>query len=152
LLNVVVNERRHQIVCSGNCMNVTSKVQIYIFHRYNLRVPAATRAALHSKARSKRRLTKRDDRLFANLTQAVAKCDSHCRFSFTGRCWCHCRDKDELATLRGISGLFLQRTELCKRKFCLVLSVQIQSFLRNFYFCGDFSHRHHLCLLCNLNI
>ena len=49
----IVDDGRQQVVGHSNHVEVAGKVQIDVFHRYDLRVPAARRPALHSETRPK---------------------------------------------------------------------------------------------------
>ena len=51
LEDMVVHNSGKKIVCRANCMKIACKMQVYIFHRDNLRISAACRPAFNSKNR-----------------------------------------------------------------------------------------------------
>ena len=55
-VDVVVDHRGEQIVGARDRVEVAGEVQVDIFHRHDLGVAAAGRAALHAEARAERRL------------------------------------------------------------------------------------------------
>jgi hypothetical protein len=57
----------HQVVRGGDGVDVARQVQVEIFHRDDLRIPAARRAALDAKGRSLRRLADGGDDLLAEV-------------------------------------------------------------------------------------
>ena len=52
LLQMVVDKGAEEIVGTGHRMEISGEVQIYIFHRYDLRVAAAGGSAFHSEYRT----------------------------------------------------------------------------------------------------
>lgn len=95
-VDVVVNERRQKIVCGGDRVKVAGEVQIYVFHRHDLGVTAARRAALHAEARPERRFAQRHDRFLADAVEAVAKADRRRRLAFARRRRADRRHEDEM--------------------------------------------------------
>ena len=53
LLDMIVKERRQQIIRGSNRMKISCKMKVQILHRYNLRVSAARCAAFDAKTWSK---------------------------------------------------------------------------------------------------
>src|SRR5439155_15096456 len=88
-INVVVHKRGQQVVRNRDGMEVTGEMQIDVFHRQNLRIAAAGRAALPTKAWAQARFAQADDRLLSNTVQCVAKPHGRCSFTLAGGGWCH---------------------------------------------------------------
>ena len=55
-VDVVVDQRRQQIVRRGDGVEVAGEMEVDVLHRHDLRIAAAGRAALHAEARAERRL------------------------------------------------------------------------------------------------
>jgi len=86
LVQVVVQNRRKQVIGRSDGVEIAGEVQIDFVHRYDLRIAAARRAALDAEYRTERRLAQGDDRLFADVVHRLSQSDRGCRFTFTGRC------------------------------------------------------------------
>ena len=78
-------------------MHVASKMEVYILHRHNLGVTSARSAAFHTEARAQRWFANANSGFFTDPVQSVAKADSRCSFTFTGRCRRDRRHKDQFA-------------------------------------------------------
>ena len=66
LVNVIVDERRQQVVSQRDRGEVAGEMQVDVFHRHDLRVAAAGGAALHAEHRAERGLAQADQRLLAD--------------------------------------------------------------------------------------
>src|SRR6185436_291899 len=86
-VDMIVDQRRQQIVGARYGVKVAGEVQVDIFHRHNLGVAAARRAAFAAEAGAERRFTKCDDGALADAVQAVAEADRSRRLAFAGRRW-----------------------------------------------------------------
>ena len=53
---MIVYKGGDKVICNGNCVDVASKMKVYVLHRNYLRIAAAARSALYAEARSERRL------------------------------------------------------------------------------------------------
>ena len=54
-------------------MEIAGKMQINIFHRYDLGITAACRPAFDAKTRAERRFAQANHRFFANVIKRIAK-------------------------------------------------------------------------------
>ena len=97
VVDVVVDDRRQEIVGGGDGMNVTGKMQVDVFHRHDLGIAAACRSALDAETGSEGRLAKRDDDFFAELAQSIPDTYSIGGFSFAGRSRIDGRDQNHFA-------------------------------------------------------
>ena len=75
VMDVVVDQRREQIVGERDRIEVAGEVQVDVFHRHHLGVTAAGGAALHAEHRPEARLTQADHRLPADAVQRIAQAD-----------------------------------------------------------------------------
>jgi hypothetical protein len=83
-------------------VKVAGEMQVDIFHRHDLRIAAACRAALDSEARAERGLTKAAHGLLADAVQSVREADRRRGLAFAGRCRADGRDEDQLAVRTGV--------------------------------------------------
>ena len=96
-VDVVVDQRRQQVVRRGDGMEIAGEMEVDVLHRDHLRAPAAGRPALHPEARTERRLANADDRLAADAVQPVAEADRRGRLALAGRRRIDRRHQDQLA-------------------------------------------------------
>ena len=66
LVDVIVDQRREQVVSQRDRGEVAGEMQVDVLHRHDLRVAAAGGAALHAEHRAQRRLAQADQRLLAD--------------------------------------------------------------------------------------
>ena len=85
LLDMVVKTSRDQIVGDADGVHIAGKVEIDVFHRYDLRVAAAGRAAFDAEDRSQRRFPQSGKNIFAHFVQGVRKTDSRRRLTLSCR-------------------------------------------------------------------
>ena len=85
MMDMVVDHRRQQIVGAGHGVDVAGEMQVDVFHRHDLGVAAACRAAFDAETGAQRRLPQGYDDFFAQPSQRIANADRVGRFSFTGR-------------------------------------------------------------------
>jgi hypothetical protein len=83
-VEVVVDQRREQIVGRGDGVQVAGKMQVDIFHRHDLGVAAARRAALHAECRPQARLAQAEHRALAELVEGVGEPDGRRRLPLAG--------------------------------------------------------------------
>ena len=81
-VDMIVDERREQIVRAGDRVEVAGEVQVDVLHRHDLRVAAAGGAALDAKAGSKARLAQAHDRALADEIERVAEAHGRGRLAF----------------------------------------------------------------------
>ena len=96
-VDVVVDQRRQQVVGGGDGVEIAGEVQVDLLHRHDLGVAAAGRAALHAEAGAERGLAQADHRLLADPVQPVAQADRRRRLALAGRRRVDRRDQDQLA-------------------------------------------------------
>jgi hypothetical protein len=75
VVDVVVDQRREQVVGERDGVEVPGEVQVDVLHGHHLRVAAAGGAALHPEHRAERGLAQADDRLLADAVQRIAEPD-----------------------------------------------------------------------------
>jgi hypothetical protein len=103
---------------------VAGEVQVDVFHRHDLRMTAAGRAALHAEHRSERRLAQADDRVLPDAVQPIDEADRGRRLAFAGRRRADAGDEDQLAVL-----LAVETRDVAERDLCLVAAVGFELFL-----------------------
>ena len=84
-VDVVVDQRRQQIVRRGDGVEVAGEVQIDVLHRHHLGVAAAGGAALHAEAGPERRLAQAQHRLLADVVERVGEADRRGGLALAGR-------------------------------------------------------------------
>ena len=65
-IDVIVDQRREQIVGGADGMEIAGEMEVDVLHRHDLRVAAAGSAALHAEAGAEARLAHADERLLAD--------------------------------------------------------------------------------------
>src|SRR5882672_1952541 len=126
VVDVVVDHRREQVVRERDRVEVAGKVQVDVFHRNDLRVAPAGRAALHAEHRPERRLAQADHRLLADVVQRVAETDRRGGLALARGRGADRGDQDQLRV-----GLLLQAVEVLERNLRLVVPVGFEVFLWN---------------------
>ena len=76
VVDVVVDHRGEEIVGERDRVEVAGEMQVDVFHRHDLRVAAARRAALHAEHGPERGLAQADHRLLADMSPATAADDT----------------------------------------------------------------------------
>ena len=74
----VIDHRGQQIIRCGYRVDVSGEIEIERFHRHDLRISAACCATFDPECRSLRRLSKADDRAFADELHRLAEADERC--------------------------------------------------------------------------
>ena len=72
-IDVIVDQRREQIVGGADGMEVAGEMEVDVLHRHDLGIAAAGSAALHAEAGAEARLAHADDRLLADMIERIAK-------------------------------------------------------------------------------
>ncbi len=67
LIDVIVEQSRNHVMRTRYGVKIARKVKVYLLHRKNLCITATRSAALHSEARTERRLAQCHDCFLANL-------------------------------------------------------------------------------------
>ena len=93
---VGVEHRRAQVVGRGHCVHVTGQVEVELFHRDDLAIATAGRAAFDTEGWPHRRLPQCDGGLLADVAKALAEADGGCRLTFAKRRGGDGRDDDVL--------------------------------------------------------
>ena len=104
-VHVVVDHRRQQVMCRGNRVEVTGKVQVDVFHRDDLCVAAASRTAFHAEAGAEAWFSQTDCGFLADTTQAITEPDCGGGLAFTGRSRGNRGNEDQFAVLVLLLGL-----------------------------------------------
>ena len=87
----------------GDGVEIAREVQVDLFHRHDLRVPAAGRPALHPETGTERGLAQAQHRLAADQAQGVGQADRSGALALPGQRRADRGDQDELA-LRPVLG------------------------------------------------
>src|SRR6185436_10112789 len=122
--DVVVDHRRQQVVGERNGGKIAREVQVDVFHRHDLRVAAAGRAALDAEHGPQRGLAQADEGLLADVVERVAQADRGGGLALARGRRADRGDQDQLAVL-----LRLQRVQVLERNLGLVVAVGLQVLL-----------------------
>ena len=126
VVDVVVDQRRQQVVGQSDGAEIAGEVQVDVFHRHDLRETAAGRAALHAEHRAERRLAQRDHRALADAAQCIAQADRGRRLAFAGRRGADRGDQDQLAVRSPV-----ERSKIVERDLGLVAPVGLDRLFRD---------------------
>ena len=97
VMQVVVEERRGQVVGRADGVVVAGQVEVEVLHRHDLAVAAAGRAALDAEDRPERRLADGDRRAHADAVEALGEADGRGRLALAERRRRDGRDEDLVA-------------------------------------------------------
>ena len=125
-VDVVVDQRREQIVRRRDGVEVAGEMQVDVLHRDHLRVAAACRATLHAEAGAERGLAQRAHRLLADVVERIGEADRRGRLAFAGRRRRDRRHQDQLAVR-----LVLERLDEVHRHLGLVVAVGFEVLQRD---------------------
>src|SRR5439155_232716 len=125
-IDVVVDQRRKQVMGGGDGVEIAGEVEVHIVHRHDLGEATAGGAALHAEVRAERGLADADDGLLADAVQTVAEADRGGGLAFTGRRRVDGGDQDQLAVL-----VALDRLDEFGRDLRLVVAVGQQVLVRD---------------------
>ena len=89
MMNMIVEQRRQQVVGHTNRVQVTIEVQVDVFHRNHLRVTAAGRTPLHAENRTERGLAQADRHILADVLERVTQAHRGRGFTLTGGSGAH---------------------------------------------------------------
>lgn len=135
-VDVVVDHRRQQIVRGGDRMEIAGEMQVDVFHRHDLRITAAGRAALDAEARTERGLADADNGFLADPVQPIAEPDGGRRLALARRRRIDRSDEDQLAIL-----LARLRGDELGADLRLVVTIGNELLDRNAEFRPDFEDR-----------
>ena len=146
LVDVVVNDRRQQVVGCGDRMHVPREVQVDVLHRHDLRIAAACSSALESEHRSKTWLPHGHHGVFSQQVQRISQADGGSGLAFTGFCRVDGRDQDQFA-IGGIQGI-----EIFLGELRLGPAIGLQGIGRNPRLCRHFVNGVQYARLCDFEI
>ncbi len=104
-VDVIVDQRREQVMRRGDGVEIAGEVQIDVFHRDDLGIAAAGRAALHAEGRAERRLAQAEHRLLADVIERVGQSDGRGGLALARRRRRDRGDQDQLAVLLARSAI-----------------------------------------------
>ena len=122
MINVVVDERREQIVGERDGAKIAGEVQVDILHRHDLRVAAARRSALEAKYRPEAGFAQTDDRILADGIERIAQTDRGRRLALAGGRRAHGRHQDQPAVRPA-----LQAGDKVERNLGFVAAVRVDA-------------------------
>ena len=99
VVDVVVDDRRKQIVGQADRVEVAGEVEVDFLHRENLRIAPTRCAPLHSKTRTERRLAQAKCGVLAQRAKCIRESHRGGRLSLTRRSGTHGCHQDELSRL-----------------------------------------------------
>ena len=146
-VQVVVDRRRQQVIGRGDRMEVPGEVEIQILHRDDLGVAAAGGTALDTKAGAQGGLAQCEDCLLSKERQRIGKADGDRGLALSCSRRVDGSDQDQLSVL-----FVLQGVQIALPDLCLVLSVVLQSLLRDAGLCRDLPDGFLFCFLGDFNI
>ncbi len=120
-------------------------MQVDILHRDNLRIAAASRAALYAHAGAEGRLAQTGDGVLAHFLQSLRQTDGDGRLAFTRRGGVDCCNQYQPAV-----GAVFEFRVICRADFRFILAVAFQIVFRDTCFCRNGNDRLHCAFLCNL--
>ena len=144
---MVVNEGRQKVVCRRHGVQVAGKVQVDVFHRNDLCITAAGRAALDTEYRSERGLTKGNNRVLADFVQSHGQTDGAGGFSFACRCRRDGGNQNQFAIL-----LVRKTLDGIMRDFRFIFAVQLQIVFLEAGSFSDFDDGLHFNRISDFNI
>ena len=126
VIDVIVDQRREQIVGLRDRIEVAGEMEVDVLHRDHLRVAAARGASLDAEHRAQRRLAQTDERLLADEIERIAQAYSRSGLALAGGRWRDRGDQDQLAI--GPPG---QLANIIERYLGLEAPVRLQALLGN---------------------
>ena len=131
--------RRHGV-------NVTGEMEVDLFHRNNLCVSAACRAALHAEARPQRRLTKRHNGLFAYLVKSEREAYRDSGLADSRFC------RSDGCNQYKLAFCYFFRVDQRERNLGHVVTILCYVLFGNTYAFSNFGNSAHLDASCNFDI
>ena len=146
-IDVVVDHRREEIVRRSDRMEIAGEVEVDVFHRHDLGIAAAGRAALHAEARAEGWLAQGDHGLLADAIEAVAQANGRRRLALAGGRRIDRRDQDELPSF-----LEFEACEIVETHLGFGMAVGDQVLLRNAQLLADLHDRLHFGFARDLDV
>ena len=144
---MIVDKGAEQVVGRGDGVDVAGEVEVDVFHRDDLTVAAARRAAFDAEYRAQGGFPQGQHSLFAEPVHSLRQADRHGGLAFAGRSRVDGRDKDELAVL-----FVRQSGEEVLVQFGFVFAVKLNFVLPYPPFGGQVGYFFHLTALGDLNV
>ena len=144
---MIVDQRGQEVVCRRDSVHIAGKMQIDFFHRHNLRITAAGRAALNAKHRTERRLTQGNDRFSSNQLHRIAETDRGRGLALAGRRRIDRGNQNQLPV-----GLVRERAVQLLAELAFILSIRLNVRFVNAERRRNLCNRLHLRLLRNFNV
>ena len=126
MIDVIVDEGGEYIVRKSDRPEVAGKMQIDIFHRHDLGVPATRRAALHAEHRPECGLAQADHCLLADVIERIPEAHRHRGLALPRRRRGNRGDEDEPPVRAAF-----QACEIFERHLRLVTAKGLERVLRN---------------------
>ena len=147
LLDMVVDDGGEQVVCCGDGMEVSGKVQVDVFHGHDLCITAASSTALEAKTGAKGGFAQGYGNLFALLMEGIGKAYAGGRLAFASRGRIDGRHQHQFAV-----GLVFNPLEGIQRDFGFVLAIEFEFVFGDVEFLRDTANVLHLCALRDFHI
>ena len=128
-------------------MHIPSKMQIYIFHRNDLRITASGCSALYTENRSQRRFSKCQYRISACFIHCLCQTNADGCFTFS------CRSRINSSNKYKLTVFFICQFSIqLLRKLSLIFSVEFHIIRINSQILSYIHNRLHLSLVSNFDI
>jgi hypothetical protein len=140
-----VQQRRQQVVGGADRVDVPGEVEVEVLHRHDLGQAAAGGAALDAEHRAERGLAQAQQRVLADVAEALGQRDRRGGLALARLGGRHARDADELAV-----GRVLEPVQRAERDLRLVAPVRVDLVGQQSGLLGDRLDRPELRLLRDL--
>ena len=147
VVDVIVQQRRQQVVRERDRGEVAGEVKIDVFHRRHLRKAAAGGAALHAEHRAHRGLAQAQHGALADSRQCIREADRGGGLAFAGRRRAGRRHQDQPGMLAR-----RQRGQPGRRQLGLVTAIGLERGCRDAGALGDVGDRFEGCCLGDLDV
>ena len=137
-----VEHRGEEVVRGRDRVEVAGEMQVDVFHRHDLRVPSARRAAFHPEDRAERRLPDGENRVLAELPERLRDADGDRGLAFARRRGVDPGHEHEPAFGRAA-------LEGAERDLGFVLAVNLELVVRDSELRGHVANRPQLGGLCD---
>ena len=138
VMEMRIEHRRQEVVRARNGVEVAGEVQVDVFHRHDLCIPAAGRAALYAEHGAERRLAQRQNGVLAEAAQRLRDAHGDGGLAFARRGGIDAGDEDEPA----FAVALVQRAQ---RDLRLVLPIQLEVVVRQAELGGDVANGPQFC-------
>ena len=117
---MVVDKSAKQVVSRSYSVHIACEVQVDVLHRNDLSVSAASRTALDTKNRAKRRLSQSENSFLAYLVHRLSQTNGNSGLALSCRSRVYSGNKNKL-TVRIIFSFSIKRL----RKLSLVVTIRL---------------------------